>query len=42
MVVEGTWNGAIFSSDSMIIKHDEQYRTEDGGVYTPEQRFPDA
>ncbi len=42
VVVEGTWNGAIFSSDSMIIKHDEQYRTEDGGVYTPEQRFPDA
>ncbi len=42
VVIEGTWNGAIFSSDSMIIKHDEQYRTEDGGVYTPEQRFPDA
>lgn len=42
VVVEGTWNGAIFSSDSMIIKHDEQYRTENGGVYTPEQRFPDA
>ena len=42
VVVEGTWNGVVFSSDSMIIKHDEQYRTEDGGVYTPEQRFPDA
>jgi len=42
VVVEGTWDGNIFSSDSMIIKHDEQYRTEDGGVYTPEQRFPDA
>ena len=42
VVVEGTWDGEIFSSDSMIIKHDEQYRTEDGGVYTPEQRFPDA
>ena len=42
VVVEGTWNGDIFSSDSMIIKHDEQYRTEDGGVYTPDQRFPDA
>ncbi len=42
VVVEGTWDGVVFSSDSMIIKHDEQYRTEDGGVYTPEQRFPDA
>jgi cytochrome c-type biogenesis protein CcmE len=42
VVVEGTWDGAVFTSDSMIIKHDEQYRTEDGGVYTPDQRFPDA
>ena len=42
VVVEGTWDGVVFSSDSMIIKHDEQYRTENGGVYTPEQRFPDA
>lgn len=42
VVVEGTWDGEVFSSDSMIIKHDEQYRTENGGVYTPEQRFPDA
>ena len=42
VVVEGTWDGEVFSSDSMISKHDEQYRTEDGGVYTPEQRFPDA
>lgn len=38
VVVEGTWDGSVFSSDSMIIKHDEQYRTEDGGVYTPEMR----
>ncbi len=42
IVVEGTWNGDVFSSDSMIIKHDEQYRTEDGDIYTPEQRFSDA
>lgn len=42
VVVEGTWDGSVFNSDSMIIKHDEQYRTEDGGVYTPEQRPPDA
>jgi cytochrome c-type biogenesis protein CcmE len=40
VVVEGTWDGAIFHSDSMIIKHDEQYRTEDGGVYTPDSRYP--
>lgn len=40
VVVEGTWDGQVFSSDSMIIKHDEQYRTEDGGVYTPDSRYP--
>jgi cytochrome c-type biogenesis protein CcmE len=40
VVVEGTWDGTVFSSDSMIIKHDEQYRTEDGGVYTPDDRTP--
>jgi cytochrome c-type biogenesis protein CcmE len=42
VVVEGTWDGVVFTSDSMIIKHDEQYRTDDGRVYTPDQRFPDA
>jgi cytochrome c-type biogenesis protein CcmE len=41
VVVEGEWDGAVFRSDSMIIKHDEQYRTEDGGVYTPDNR-PDS
>lgn len=40
VVVEGTWDGAVFHSDEMIIKHDEQYRTEDGGVYTPDSRYP--
>lgn len=40
VVVEGTWDGAVFHSDSMIIKHDEQYRTEEGGVYTPDSRYP--
>ena len=40
VVVEGTWDGRVFSSDAMIIKHDEQYRTEDGGVYTPDNRNP--
>jgi cytochrome c-type biogenesis protein CcmE len=40
VVVEGTWDGTTFTSDNMIIKHDEQYRTEDGGVYTPDDRYP--
>jgi len=40
VVVEGTWDGTVFHSDSMIIKHDEQYRTEEGGVYTPDSRYP--
>lgn len=35
VVVEGTWNGATFSSDTMLVKHDEQYRSEDG-VYDPD------
>jgi cytochrome c-type biogenesis protein CcmE len=38
VVVEGEWDGSVFRSDTMIIKHDEQYRTEDGGVYTPSSR----
>lgn len=33
VVVEGTWDGTEFRSDTMMIKHDEQYRTEDGRVY---------
>lgn len=35
IVVEGTWDGSRFHSDTMIIKHDEQYRTTDGDVYVP-------
>lgn len=34
VVLEGRWDGSIFHSDTMLIKHDEQYRTEDG-TYTP-------
>jgi cytochrome c-type biogenesis protein CcmE len=40
VVVEGTWDGRVFHSDVMIIKHDEQYRTEDGSVYTPPADSP--
>ena len=35
VVVEGTWDGSRFHSDTMIVKHDEQYRTEDGTDYEP-------
>jgi len=28
VVVEGTWDGSAFSSDTMLVKHDEQYRTD--------------
>ncbi len=30
VVVEGTWDGDSFHSDTMLVKHDEQYRSEDG------------
>ena len=33
VVLEGAWDGTTFHSDEMIVKHDEQYRTEDGAVY---------
>lgn len=35
VVLEGVWDGEAFHSDEMIVKHDEQYRTDDGAVYTP-------
>ena len=28
VVVEGVWNGVAFESDTMLVKHDEQYRTD--------------
>ncbi len=33
VVVEGEWDGATFHSDTMLVRHDEQYRTEDGELY---------
>jgi cytochrome c-type biogenesis protein CcmE len=33
VVVEGTWDGSVFHSDTMLIRHDEQYRTEDNQIY---------
>ncbi len=35
VVVEGRWEGGVFHSDTMIIRHDEEYRTRDGEEYTP-------
>jgi cytochrome c-type biogenesis protein CcmE len=35
VVITGTWDGQTFHSDEMMVKHDEQYRTEDGDVYQP-------
>ena len=40
VVVEGRWDGREFRSDTMLIKHDEQYRSEDSGIYKPENEFP--
>jgi cytochrome c-type biogenesis protein CcmE len=28
VVVEGEWSGVAFASDTMLVKHDEQYRTD--------------
>ena len=33
VIVEGWWDGATFDSDTMLIRHDEQYRTEDNVIY---------
>jgi cytochrome c-type biogenesis protein CcmE len=33
VIVEGTWDGSVFDSDTMLIRHDEQYRTEDNVIY---------
>jgi cytochrome c-type biogenesis protein CcmE len=33
VIVEGTWDGSTFHSDTMLIRHDEQYRTEDNQIY---------
>ncbi len=30
VVLEGTWDGATFRSDTMLVRHDEVYRTDDG------------
>lgn len=41
VVVEGTWDGEAFHSDSMLVKHDEQYQTDDS-VYDPEHPYGES
>lgn len=35
VVVEGAWSGDHFESDTLIVKHDEEYRSEEDGTYVP-------
>jgi cytochrome c-type biogenesis protein CcmE len=35
VIVEGDWDGSTFHSDSMLVKHDEQYRTKDSVYEIP-------
>ena len=35
VVVEGAWVGDHFESDTLIINHDEEYRSEEDGTYAP-------
>jgi len=41
VVVEGTWDGSIFHSDTMLVKHDETYSTDEG-EYDPEHPYGDG
>jgi cytochrome c-type biogenesis protein CcmE len=38
VVVEGTWDGTSFHSDSMLVKHDENYKSDEG-EYDPENPY---
>jgi cytochrome c-type biogenesis protein CcmE len=42
VVVEGTWDGTTFHSDTMLVKHDEQYRTEDSVYEVPSETSADT
>lgn len=41
VVVEGTWNGSEFHSDTMLVKHDENYESDEGN-YDPEHPYGDG
>jgi cytochrome c-type biogenesis protein CcmE len=38
VVVEGTWDGSEFHSNTMLVKHDETYSTDEG-TYNPEHPY---
>jgi len=40
VVVEGSWNGTVFESDTMLVKHDENYKSENGD-YDPNHPYGD-
>lgn len=42
VVVEGTYDGSVFHSDTMLVRHDEQYRVEDveDGTYVDPGSVP--
>lgn len=40
VVVEGTWNGDTFESDTLLVRHDEQYRAPADGEPAPEYVTP--
>lgn len=42
VVLEGNWDGDVFHSDTMLIKHDEQYRTDDGEYELPREGANDS
>ena len=41
VVVEGTWDGSQFHSNTMLVKHDETYSTDEG-EYDPEHPYEDG
>ncbi|MEN8114345.1 MAG: cytochrome c maturation protein CcmE [Actinomycetota bacterium] len=41
VVVEGTWNGHEFHSDTMLVKHDENYSSDEGD-YDPDHPYGDG
>ena len=42
VVVEGVWTGSVFESDTMLVKHDEQYRADAGDYDEDLHSCPDS
>ena len=39
VIVEGAWQGELIASDTLIVRHDEEYRApDDDGPYQPPDR----